>query len=93
MALILRLWVVRCGAQAERGNQVNNSELPINKLISKINDAASRNESFALTAEDVQILSKSIGDSFFVPVLTNEQVVELSKQGKLGSPIKPNKSD
>ncbi|WP_060469981.1 hypothetical protein, partial [Acinetobacter baumannii] len=61
---------------------MNNSELPINKLISKINEAASKNEPLNLTKEDVQILSKSVGDSFFVPVLTNEQVVELSKQGK-----------
>ncbi|EHU1664455.1 hypothetical protein A0168_RS14930 [Acinetobacter baumannii] len=72
---------------------MNNSELPINKLISKINEAASRKEPLDLTIEDVQILSKSIGDSFFVPVLTNEQVVELSKQGKLGSPIKPHKPE
>lgn len=72
---------------------MNNSELPINKLISKINEAASRNEPLDLTIEDVQILSKGIGDSFFIPVLTNEQVVELSKQGKLGSPIRPNKTE
>lgn len=72
---------------------MNNSELPINKLISRINDAASRNEPLELTIEDVQILSKGIGDSFFIPVLTNEQVVELSKQGKLGSPIRPNKTE
>ncbi|AIS07258.1 hypothetical protein LDY05_00100 [Acinetobacter baumannii] len=72
---------------------MNNSELPINKLISKINEAASKNEPLNLTKEDVQILSKSVGDSFFVPVLTNEQVVELSKQGKLGSPIRTNKTE
>ncbi|KQG01701.1 hypothetical protein [Acinetobacter pittii] len=72
---------------------MNNSELPINKLISKINEAASRNEPLDLTIEDVQILSKGIGDSFFIPVLTNEQVVELSKQGKLGNPIRPNKAE
>ncbi|HCW4393862.1 hypothetical protein [Acinetobacter baumannii] len=72
---------------------MNNSELPINKLISKINEAASKNEPLNLTKEDVQILSKSVGDSFFVPVLTNEQVVELSKQGKLGSPIITTKTE
>ncbi len=72
---------------------MNNSELPINKLISKINEAASKNEPLNLTKEDVQILSKSVGDSFFVPVLTNEQVVELSKQGKLGSPIRTNNTE
>ncbi|MDC4399282.1 hypothetical protein OHV36_10940 [Acinetobacter baumannii] len=72
---------------------MNNSELPINKLISKINEAATKNEPLNLTKEDVQILSKSVGNSFFVPVLTNEQVVELSKQGKLGSPIRTNKTE
>lgn len=69
---------------------MNNSELPINKLISKINKAALNKEALNLSTDEVTILSKAIGDSFFVPVLTNEQVVELSKQGKLGSPIKLN---
>ncbi|EXF96823.1 hypothetical protein J711_3964 [Acinetobacter baumannii 1552389] len=40
-----------------------------------------------LTAEEVKILSKDIGDKVFIPVLTNEQVVQLVKEGKLGQKI------
>ncbi|WP_228158169.1 hypothetical protein [Acinetobacter baumannii] len=35
----------------------------------------------------IKILSKDIGDKVFIPVLTNEQVVQLVKEGKLGQKI------
>lgn len=67
---------------------MDNSKLPINQIIARINDAARNGESMVLTAEEVRILSKDIGDKVFIPVLTNEQVVQLVKEGKLGQKIK-----
>ncbi|MEO4112201.1 hypothetical protein KWF55_04500 [Acinetobacter pittii] len=67
---------------------MDNTKLPINQIISRINEAANANESLILSAEEVKILSKDIGDSFFIPVLSNDQIVELVKEGKLGQPIK-----
>ncbi|ENU92960.1 hypothetical protein F971_01947 [Acinetobacter vivianii] len=66
----------------------NSSELPINKLLDKINVTASNNESLLLSVEEVKLLSENCGDSVFIPVYTNEQIVELCKQGKLGKPFK-----
>ncbi|ENX48281.1 hypothetical protein F886_00082 [Acinetobacter sp. NIPH 542] len=67
---------------------MDNSKLPINQIIARINDAAKNDEALALTVEEVKILSKDIGDKVFIPVLTNEQVVQLVKEGKLGQKIK-----
>lgn len=64
--------------------ELDNAKLPINQIIARINDAARNGESMVLTAEEVRILSKDIGDKVFIPVLTNEQVVQLVKEGKLG---------
>ncbi|MEX3023251.1 hypothetical protein AB3569_07205 [Acinetobacter baumannii] len=67
---------------------MDNSKLPINQIIARINDAAKHGEALVLlTAEEVKILSKDIGDKVFIPVLTNEQVVQLVKEGKLGQKI------
>ncbi|PZM01542.1 hypothetical protein DOL92_10750 [Acinetobacter nosocomialis] len=66
---------------------MDNSKLPINQIIARINDAAKNGEVLVLTAEEVRILSKDIGDKVFIPVLTNEQVVQLVKEGKLGQKI------
>ncbi|MDS7935642.1 hypothetical protein RMB03_17525 [Acinetobacter sp. V91_7] len=59
---------------------MDNSKLPINQIITRINDAAANHEALVLTVDEVKILSKGIGDSFFIPVLTNEQMVQ---EGKL----------
>ncbi|WP_394546010.1 hypothetical protein [Acinetobacter baumannii] len=64
--------------------ELDNAKLPINQIIARINDAAKHGEALVLTAEEVKILSKDIGDKVFIPVLTNEQVVQLVKEGKLG---------
>ncbi|MED6088810.1 hypothetical protein VZ169_19255 [Acinetobacter baumannii] len=53
---------------------MDNSKRPINQIIARINDAAKHGEALVLTAEEVKILSKDIGDKVFIPVLTNEQV-------------------
>ena len=72
---------------------LDNSTLPINQVISRINEAAANNEAMLLTAEEVKILSKDIGETYFVPVLTNEQIVQLCEEGTLGKPIFPKKTD
>ncbi|MDO7535041.1 hypothetical protein Q5113_05615 [Acinetobacter pittii] len=66
---------------------MDNSKLPINQIIARINDAVANNEALVLTSEEVKILSKGVGDKFFVPVLTNEQVLQMVKEGKLGQKI------
>ncbi|GLG83634.1 MULTISPECIES: hypothetical protein [Acinetobacter] len=63
------------------------SKPPINKIITRINDAAVNNEALVLTAEEVKILSRKIGDKYFIPVLTNEQVLQMAKEGKLSQNI------
>ena len=72
---------------------MDNSTLPINQIITRINDAAANNEVIVLTAEEVKILSKDIGETYFIPVLTNEQIVQLCEEGKLGKPMLPKKTD
>ena len=73
--------------QVKKENGIDNAKLPINQIIARINDAAKHGEALVLTAEEVKILSKDIGDKVFIPVLTNEQVVQLVKEGKLGQKI------
>ncbi|WP_263577004.1 hypothetical protein [Acinetobacter pseudolwoffii] len=71
---------------------MDNSKLPINQIVSRINDAAANNETIVFTAQEVKILAKEIGDLYYVPVLTNEQIVQLCKEGKLGQKM-VNKKD
>ncbi|MFN4367277.1 MULTISPECIES: hypothetical protein [Acinetobacter] len=66
---------------------MDNTKLAINQIITKINDAAANDEAMVLTSEEVKILSKGVGDKFFIPVYTNEQIVQLVKEGKLGQKI------
>lgn len=66
---------------------LNNDNLPINKIIKKINEAAANNESLLLSVEEIKIVSEDFGDQYFVPVLTNDQIVQLCKEGKLGKPL------
>lgn len=56
----------------------------INQIVDRINEAAAANQPLVLNAEEVKILSEEIGDLHYVPVLTNEQIVQLVKEGKLG---------
>ena len=72
---------------------LNNDNLPINKIIKKINEAAANNQALTLSAEEVKVVSEDFGDQYFVPVLTNEQIVQLSKEGKLGQPIFPKQEE
>lgn len=70
---------------------MDNSKLPINQIIERIIEAAENNEEISLPASDVKILAKGIGSTRFIPVYTNEQIVQLVKEGKLGQKIVNNK--
>lgn len=56
----------------------------MNQIIERINSAAADNESLTLSPEEVKILSEEIGDLHFIPVLSNEQLIQLCNDGKLG---------
>lgn len=47
---------------------MDNSELPINKLMAQINAAADNNEPMSLTIEQVKLLAKHYGDLVMIPV-------------------------
>lgn len=47
---------------------MDNSELPINKLMAQINAAADNNEPMSLTIEQVKLLAKHYGDLVAIPV-------------------------
>ncbi|EGK11527.1 hypothetical protein [Psychrobacter sanguinis] len=49
---------------------MDNSELPINKLMAQINTAADNNEPMNLTIEQVKLLAKHYGDLVAIPVYT-----------------------
>lgn len=59
----------------------------MNQIVDRINEAAAANQPLVLGSEEVKILAEEIGDLHFVPVLTNEQIVQLCKEGKLGQKI------
>lgn len=67
-------------------------DFPINQIIDQLREAAQKNEGITLSAADVEILVKGMGKGRFIPVYTNEQIVQLVKEGKLGQKI-VNKKD
>ena len=71
---------------------MDHSQLPINQVVDRLKEAAQKNEGITLSAADVEILVKGIGKGRFIPVYTNEQIVQLVKEGKLGQKI-VNKKD
>ena len=52
--------------------ELDNSKLPINILLDKINEAAKGNQGITLTDEETKLLSKEVGDLVFIPFLANE---------------------
>ncbi|ENX06543.1 MULTISPECIES: hypothetical protein [Acinetobacter] len=68
--------------------QIPSSEFPINLLLEKINTAAANNESMMLSEDEVKLISEKLGDRVFIPVLTNDQLIKLCQDGKLGQPMK-----
>ena len=51
--------------------ELDNSKLPINILLDKINEAAKGNQGITLTDEETKLLSKEVGDLVFIPFLSN----------------------
>ena len=47
--------------------ELDNSKLPINILLDKINEAAKGNQGITLTDEETKLLSKEVGDLVFIP--------------------------
>lgn len=66
---------------------MENHELFINKIIQKINEAANSNVGITLSADEVKELNKEIGDQYFVPVLSMDQISQLVQEDKLGQKI------
>ena len=56
----------------------------LNQIIERINKAAAADEPLMLNPEEVKILSEEIGDLHFIPLLSNEQLIQLCNKGKLG---------
>lgn len=56
----------------------------MNQIIERINNAAADSEPITLNPEEVKILSEEIDDLHFIPVLSNEQLIQLCNEGKLG---------
>lgn len=63
---------------------MDHSQLPINQVVDRLKTAAQNNEGVTLSASDVQVLVKGLGKGRFIPVYTNEQIIQLVKEGKLG---------
>lgn len=47
---------------------MDNSKLPINQLIAKINVAAENNEALSLTVDEVKLAAKEFGNLVMIPV-------------------------
>lgn len=62
---------------------MDNSELPINKLMAQINAAADNNEPMSLTIEQVKLLAKHYGDLVAIPVYTMDNFpIKKSSKGQ-----------
>lgn len=59
---------------------MKNSELMINQIIEKINEASKQNMALNLSAEEVKILSEEIGDMVLIPVLSWDDLAKLPKK-------------
>lgn len=57
--------------------ELDNSKLPINILLDKINTAAENNQGITLTDEETKLLSKEVGDLVFIPFLSNEDILNM----------------
>lgn len=52
----------------ERDKTMDNSKLPINQLIARINVAADNGESMDLSADEVRLIAKNFGNLVMIPV-------------------------
>ena len=47
---------------------IENSKLPINQLIAKLNIAADNDEPMSLSVDEVKLMAKNFGDIVMIPV-------------------------
>lgn len=59
------------------------SQLMMNQIIEKLNEAAELNQELTLSKEEVIELSNELGDSVYIPVLTLEEMAKICKTKKL----------
>lgn len=57
--------------------ELDNSKLPINILLDKINESAKGDQGITLTNEETKLLSKEVGDLVFIPFLSNEDILNM----------------
>lgn len=57
--------------------ELDNSKLPINILLDKINEAAKGNQGITLTDKETKLLCKEVGDLVFIPFLSNEDILNM----------------
>ena len=62
--------------------ELDNSKLPINILLDKINEAAKGNQGITLTDEETKLLSKEVGDLVFIPFLSNEDILSFKQENR-----------
>ena len=60
--------------------ELDNSKLPINILLDKINEAAKGNQGITLTDEETKLLCKEVGDLVIIPFLSNEDILNMQAQ-------------
>lgn len=63
---------------------MDNNQLLMNQIIEKLIKADDNNEQLTLTAEEVKELRVELGDQFYMPVLSMEEIVKLCEEGKIG---------
>lgn len=47
---------------------MDNTKLPINQLIAKLNEAAENNEPMSLSVDEVKLIAKNFGNLVMIPV-------------------------
>lgn len=61
---------------------MDNTKLPINQIIEKLNRAADLNQELTLSKEEVVELREELGDSVYIPVLSMEEMAQFRKNKK-----------
>lgn len=60
-----------------------NTRLLIKQISIKINEAVESSSEVNLSADEVKILAKELNEKYFLPVFTNEQIVQMIKSRKV----------
>ena len=61
---------------------MDNSQLIMNQIIEKLNEAADLNQGLTLSKEEVIELREELGESVFIPALTMEEMAQFCKDRK-----------